>query len=878
MTDRNPDSTRLGQTVPEGLRTALADRYEIEGEIGQGGMATVFLAHDLKHTRRVAIKVLRAELAARVGPERFLREIRVTAQLQHPHILTLIDSGEAGGFLYYVMPYIAGQNVRVLMDQEGQMALDEVVRITQAVASALDYAHRQHVIHRDIKPENILLSDGVPMLADFGIALAAAAEENTRLTDIGRTLGTPDYMSPEQAAADRALDGRSDQYSLACVVYEMLAGEPPFTGRSAQAVMAKRMSAPAPSVRHLRPTVPESMDAAIRRALSRAPADRFPTVGAFADALTAAGWITRLHHWSIRRLAVVMTAVVVLASIVLLAVVLRRPAPVPVATQQQLTFTGTARTPAISPDGKTVAYVSADTALMVQDLRGSTGPLVIATRSFGIRQVQWSPDGSNVLFSSQVSPEVAWTAVFQVSRIGGQIRQVADTTGYSATGFFDLAPDGAALARSRGDAIRIENLRTGQVADTLEVPAEFVLVLRWSPKGNLIAFTALEGPRLFLGVVSPERKQSVRLVEGLTSAGWIAWAPSGDAIYYRREITPGGDLMRIPVNPGTGEAMGPPALVLSGASVREFAVSPDGRSLVYSRSAPDQQIWGVTMNGPGGPTRTEQLTTGTAVYRRPDISPDGWRVAYARLETGPGGDSFGNIFVQPFGPGAPQQITNTPADESAPQWSADGKRLAFVAIDSANAGLFVTDLAGDPPRRLSSTPFPWWGDIAWTPDGRRLAHSSASLTRLGLLDLASQSDSLITAPDPVRYVGVPVFSPDGREMVVAVRTHESSWQQLWRVSLADGSWKLFAGPAGNAVPLLWSRDGYIYAAIFGTANPELWRFSARSGAAERYASLPVACSELGGVALSADARRLVCAVTRAKPDLWVARQFDPRLR
>src|SRR3989454_1037909 len=266
------------------VTAALAGRYAIERELGAGGMATVYLARDLKHGRGVAVKVLRPELAVALGAERFLREIRVTAQLQHPHILTLIDSGQINGFLYYVMPYVEGESLRRRLEREGPLPLDEALRITRAIASALDFAHASGVIHRDIKPENVMLHQGEPMVADFGIALAVSTAGRERLTETGLSLGTPAYMSPEQATADPKLDGRSDQYSLASVLYEMLAGEPPYTGPTAQAIIAKRLSEPIPHVSTLR-QVPSPVELATSRALSKSPADRFHTVGEFASAL-----------------------------------------------------------------------------------------------------------------------------------------------------------------------------------------------------------------------------------------------------------------------------------------------------------------------------------------------------------------------------------------------------------------------------------------------------------------------------------------------------------------------------------------------------------------------------------------------------------------
>ena len=223
------------QNVTEELRTALADRYVIESELGEGGMATVYLAHDVKHDRKVALKVLRPELAAVIGADRFLAEIKTTANLQHPHILPLHDSGEADGFLYYVMPSVQGESLRDRLDRDKQLPVDQAVNIVREVADALDYAHRHEVIHRDIKPENILLHDGRAMVADFGIALAVTSAGSSRMTETGMSLGTPNYMSPEQAMGERELSPTSDIYSLGAVLYELLVGEPPFGGPTAQA-------------------------------------------------------------------------------------------------------------------------------------------------------------------------------------------------------------------------------------------------------------------------------------------------------------------------------------------------------------------------------------------------------------------------------------------------------------------------------------------------------------------------------------------------------------------------------------------------------------------------------------------------------------------
>src|SRR5688572_21050777 len=271
------------------LKSSLASRYQIDREIGRGGMATVYLARDIRHARNVAVKVLNPELGAVLGSERFLSEIQVTAKLQHPHLLPLFDSGEAEGLLFYVMPYIEGESLRARLSREKQLPIDESLRLATAIASALDYAHRHGVIHRDLKPENILLHEGQPLVADFGIALAVSKAGGERITQTGISLGTPQYMSPEQATGDRPIDQRSDIYSLAAVLYEVLSGDPPHTASTAQGIIVKVLTDTPRSVRGMRPHVPPHVDAALERALEKLPADRFNSAHEFAEALNGRG-------------------------------------------------------------------------------------------------------------------------------------------------------------------------------------------------------------------------------------------------------------------------------------------------------------------------------------------------------------------------------------------------------------------------------------------------------------------------------------------------------------------------------------------------------------------------------------------------------------
>src|SRR3989454_5568843 len=419
----------------ERLGAALAEHYAIERQIGAGGMATVYLARDLKHDRAVALKVLRPELAAVLGIERFLSEIRVTAHLQHPHILPLFDSGQAGGLIYYVMPHVEGESLRHRLEREKQLPIEEAVALASGVASALDYAHRHGVIHRDIKPENILFQDGEAVVADFGIALALTAAAGSRLTETGLSLGTPQYMSPEQATGDRLIDARSDIYSLASVLYEMLAGEPPHTGPTVQSVIAKVLTDRPRPLRQLRESVPPHVEAAVLKALAKVPADRFQTAAEFVDALARPGWAAALatpgRFGRVAARDVAPWAVAGLATGFALWAWLRpRPEPLarPVARftlalPPSAPLAEAGPTVALSPDGSRIVYVSS----------GATGNQLFSRKLDQLEPVPIA--GTQNARTPFFSPDGRWVAYFSSGKLfklplgGGQATTVANVSG-----------------------------------------------------------------------------------------------------------------------------------------------------------------------------------------------------------------------------------------------------------------------------------------------------------------------------------------------------------------------------------------------------------------------------------------------------------------
>ncbi len=484
MTQSDAPSSAAGSPFRPGA--AVGGRYVIERELGQGGMATVYLATDIRHDRKVAIKVLKPDLAAIIGAERFLREIRTLAVLQHPHILGLIDSGDVEGTAYYVMPYVAGESLRDRLNRETQLPVADAVRFAVEIASALDYAHRHGVIHRDIKPENILLHDDQALVADFGIALAVSSAGGTRITETGISLGTPSYMAPEQAMGEREISVRADVYALGVVTYEMLLGETPFTGPTAQAIVARALSEDPRPPTAMRRNVPLHVQDAVLKALEKLPADRFPTAAAFAHQLTAPAGVetaaTRVRPTrSARAVAAAFLAGVALTGVVAFLATRGRNQTLSFGQVSRLSWQpGLELQPAISPDGRFVAYgagTATNTRVYVRQISG--GRVVPLTSDSMVAQSAptWSPDGTRVLY-------LANGAVFSAPSSGGPPRQEVRVRPGNPITSADWSPDGRAIAFAAGDSLFVQS--AGDTARFLRV-VRSANGCRWAPDARSIA-------------------------------------------------------------------------------------------------------------------------------------------------------------------------------------------------------------------------------------------------------------------------------------------------------------------------------------------------------------------------------------------------------
>jgi len=805
--------------VPDRLAAALADRYRLERELGQGGMATVYLAQDLKHERQVAIKVLRPELAAVIGAERFLREIKTIASLQHPHILGLIDSGELDGTAYYVMPFVEGESLRDRLTREKQLSITDAVRIATEVAGALDYAHRHDVIHRDIKPENILLHDGRALVADFGIALAASKAGGTRMTETGMSLGTPHYMSPEQAVGEREITVRSDVYALGCVTYEMLVGEPPFTGPTAQAILAKVMTNQPVAPTSQRKSVPAAVEAAVLTALEKLPADRFATAAAFAEALAGRGGATAPPHHAGRRpstrralgLAALVGAGAVIAAFIAGQRNGRAHAPAQPPSRLAIiapavgTFPSLTRQLTITPAGDAIVYSGLDAqnqgTLLLQRL-DAADPTEISGAN-GLRTPEISRDGRWLIATNPT------TGAFRLPRDGGSPRplpaRVARSalgawgpdgsywfTDANASGVAQLTPDDSVIPLPRDKA---RGLRLDQVLDD----GRTALAVR-APAGTS------SGPGVFLdlktGDVSP-------LVEGPVVELRLV---SGELL----AVLPSGALTATPFNLRGRKAMGPAVQVatgisLSGTGVAQFAVADNG-TLAYLPEAPRTLVL-LDRSGAVRPALDDRRN-----FHSPKFAPDGRRLSFDVA-----GSEGRDVWLLSFDQHTLSRATFARDGHDA-TWTPDGHFLTYASFKSGPLGIYRTRPGSTAPAEslLTAANLTYTG--TWLKDGSALITTGIDLRGQSSSDIAivrnggrGPIEPLVASPFREAY---PVPSPDQRWL--AFVSDQSGRNEVYVQPLSGEGDQVQISQEGGAEPV-WGPDGHeiFFRGTTGEADAEL---------------------------------------------------------
>jgi Tol biopolymer transport system component len=764
----------------ERLNAALGDRYRLGRELGRGGMSVVFLAEDLKHGRNVAIKVLRSELALTMSTDRFLREIHIAAQLSHPNILQLIDSGEADGSPYFVMPYVPGESLRDRLDREKQLSIDDAIQIARGVADALSYAHEHGVIHRDIKPGNILLSSGHALVSDFGIARAISQGGGDKLTETGIAVGTPAYMSPEQAIATSEVDHRTDIYGLGCVLYEMLTGSTPYSG-STMAVMARKAVEPVPSLRVVRETIPPVVEKVVMKALSRVPADRFATARQFSDALAgdrrALASLNARPVPSRRQWVLVGAAAALLmigGAYVLIAGIpwSGRPRSLVADFAQITSLPGVEWFPSLSPDGKWVVYaaeVSGNRDIYLQSVGGQTSINLTKDSPADDDQPAFSPDGERIAFRSSRDGG----GIFIMARTGEGLRRLT-TRGFRPT----WSPDGKQLAFTSenvelnpGNSIGYSELWVVN-ADGHDEPRKLktgdAILASWSPNGYRIAFAQRLGvpAQGDIWTVSPNGGDAIPVITDLAVDWSPAWSSDGRYLYFASDRSGSMNLWRIPIDERTGKPRGEPESVTTPATyLAHPTVSGDARHIAYSSAQISINIQRAAFDPVAGEIRGEPVpvTTGSRRWSSPDPSPDGQFVAFYTLA-----QPEGNLYVSnPDGTGLRQLTADTSADR-LPRWSPDGKWIAFFSTRGGPMRIWMIRSDGSDLRQLIAPPGGY--GPTWSPDGKRMAVALGS-TNIG--DTVAIIDPERTAADqqydflPRSTVGqflVNSWSSDGKHL------------------------------------------------------------------------------------------------------------------
>ncbi len=854
------------------LSAALADRYRIEREIGRGGMATVYLAEDLKHHRRVALKLLDPGLAAAIGPERFLLEIETTAGLHHPHILPLYDSGAAGGLLFYVMPWVEGESLRDRLVREKQLPIEEALRITREVGDALSYAHSHGIIHRDIKPDNILLESGHAVVADFGIARAIHTAGGPSLTQTGVAVGTPAYTSPEQCAGARELDGRSDLYSLGCVLYEMLAGQPPFTGPTAESLVFQHLSAPPPPVTQLRPAVPAEIAAVLARALAKNPADRFKPVARFTEALARHPGLVvapvaprRVLRW---RIALPAALLMLVGAAVVARLVGREPRIVAGATTRLTLEPGLEVDPALSPDGEMIAYAAGVPARMqiyVRRLSGGRTLALTADTTHDHRWPRWTHDGAQVAYQAD-------SAVWLTPALGGEPRPLLRLPGPLAG--FDLSPDGYRIAYALGGHVYIQDLRGGSPVAVSPAAYE-VHSVAWSPDGARLAYVVGNTEFVFgtpnfgneansaIWVGAANGSKPIRVSDDKALNMSPAWAPDGRSLYWVSSREGTRDIFRTQLSSSLGPA-GRPTRLTTGINAMGLCLDRAGTRIAYSVYVNYSSIWSIEVprSGPTSIARALPIVSGNQTIETVDVSRDG---RWLTFDSDRGGNF--DVYKMPVGGGEVVQVTTDPGKDFQPRWSPDGRAIAFHSMRTDNRDIFTIAADGSDERQITRGPEEEFG-AAWSADGEALVFcvSSAKGECLRILPLAGNGSPRDFAPEDMAILSSPAPRWSPRRNVIC---YSFLSQGLCTHDLDSGETRVLVPPSRRPSAAIWAPDGRtIYYLAAGTSPWSIESVPVEGGTPRRLVDFDDASRPHTRYGLATDGRRFYVTLGSHESDVW----------
>src|SRR5262245_4973065 len=865
------------------LKAALADRYRIEREIGQGGMATVYLAEDLKHHRKVAVKVLRPEIAATLGSDRFFREIEVAAQLQHPHILPLLDSGETQGFYYYVMPFIAGESLRERLAKAGELPIHDAVKILSEVVDALAAAHAMGVVHRDIKPDNVMLSGRHASVTDFGVAKAVSeATGRNQLTTAGVALGTPYYMAPEQAAADPNIDHRVDIYAVGAMGYELLTGKPPFTGGTAAEILRAHVTRAPEPVTSRRSACPPQLGAVIMRCLEKRPADRWQSAEELLNQLeplaTPSGGVTPTQTRPVAAVQVAkpkrLIAVMILGTLVALVfganiLANRREARVPATLRDriQLTTTGDAAFPAISPDGKQLAYAVSTCdptclfSVHIKDIDGA-GARMLLDSATAIYGMTWSVDRRNLLVAGTIGGRFG---VFLVSTVGAPPRRVS-----AANANFCCGADSLLLTKSlEPDTlfwIAVAGL-DGVRRDSLPVRAaasQGVFVVGWPEGSPWILAVAWRPPVAELLSIDRHGRVGGRTSVENPSGPWRA---SKDAVWALQE-QPGSVgrrlLVRIPFDSRTGQFSSRWDTLYAG-TVSTFDVTGDGGRFVITEGTSQYTGWALDLKDAlsGRYTQDQRLMQSTAQIAL-GISPDGNRVIVRRSGSGPSDQD--NLAVFPYPRGAEMSLPIS------------GKLLGLTWRDSVTLGLFERTSAGDRFTPVDvrtggrgepfAVPDSGISDVyASLPDGG-WAWVPAEGQSIKVQEPGDSAPKVFPVPETLGGATGVANSPDGKNLAF-LGWKPPSYDSIGLnvLSLRDGKITPWYARFSEGASFKWLADGSIYLASLETQQARTAFRISGPGKVERLGTFP---RWVVNGQISADMRRVAVVTLEIHGDVWMS--------